>query len=1177
MAARMDETARQPPHRRPRERPTHWRHPVDEPRRLARARAWRRRRVAALVALVLAGALAVAYLHLTSDPRIRQFARTYMQEMFGARVEMSRATFSLLAQGVVLEDLRMYPPPPYEDPILAADRVDLRVDLLALVQMRLEVSEIVVRRPRVTLVLWDEKQWNFQALAAARPGDLPRLDRRPVLALEEGTLSIRRKVAGEAIYEHEMQISGLLIPNEEDPHTARFQTVVSGAGVRLSVMSGLLDARTGALGFEAAASNVALTPELYRALPREVQQVWERFEPTGSVNLHVHFDETGGLRVRTDLTGVRFVYEYAGLEHRFENLTGRATFTPRRLDLENVQGLLDGSPMRLEGTVEGFDRDALAADLSVQAEQVPLEEHRAALLGLSPDFASLYEHYAPRGLVDVAVRLRRDPDGSRPPVAEGTVTLRDVAIAYDKFPYPIQRLRGPVRFGAGGYRAEGLQGVHGQSPITITSVVTNPGPAYGLEATIRGRAIPVDADLRGALTGPQREAFDQYDPSGTMDLDVSIKRDPAAGAPLRTEVEARLAGCTVKYRGFPYLLTDVAGQVHITAERAEIRQVRGRHGPAEVEIRGEILPQPGPDPQVRLELTGRRVPIDEDLEAALPPRERESFKAFHLAGRADIEGTVQAGPKTPGLLDYRLAVRLAGGRMIYEMFPFLAEDLAGTVHLAPGRCRIEALTAYNAGARLRTSGWIDHRPDDFAMDLAVEGEDVPLSEQLRGALGPEVRAAWGHLAPQGRVDIQAHLRKALGPKEPVLHEVRVRPRGISARLDFFSYPLEQVQGLLEFVGDEVRLADLKGRSGPTEFAISGRVRYTDAGPEIDVTVGSQGLRLEGPLRSAAPQVLGPAFDRLKPTGRVDFRLDPLRYRPGPAAEAAWTANVLLDEVAIRPGIRISQIVGTTRMTGRWTPGELALDGELWIQQGKIAGQPVTNTRLRFQKEAASPNLVFPTIEGEFYGGRLEGRATLLLGRPGAADRYAFSLAVKDVDFDRLVRDGLRLDLKGSGGRLSATMALESRGPDAVAAAGYARITRAALYELPPILRTLAALRFAADDQTAFREASVKYFMLRGKVVLEDIRLEGPNIGLYGAGTVDAGGRLYLTFTTGRKDDKPLVGALADLRDGLRHELLVVEVTGTMRDPQVEARPLSALTAPLRELVDLVRESRSQRR
>jgi hypothetical protein len=1126
--------------------------------------------VAAALALGLAAALVAAYFHLTSDARVHRFAQKYLQEAFGARVEIGRATFSLITRGVVLEDLRLHPPPPFEDPILAAERVDLRIAPTALVRMRLEVGEIVIHRPQVALVLWDEKQWNFQALAADRPGPPP--ERRPVLALEEGTLRICRKVSGEAVYDHQMQISGLLIPDEADPTSARFQTVVSSAALRLSVMSGLLDARTGALRFEAQASNVALTDELKASLPREVQEVWRRFQPTGSVNLKVHFNETEGLRVRTDLVGVRFTYAHDGLPHRFENLTGRATFAPGRLRLENIQGLLDGSPMRLEGTVSGFDREALALDLSVQAEQVSLDEHRPTLVRLSPNFVSLYAQYAPRGSVDVAVRVRRQADGPGL-VAEGTIFCRDVAITYGKFPYLVQRLRGPVHFGPEGYRAEGLRGVHGPSPIEIASTVTNPGPAYGLDATVRARGIALDADLRGALAAREREAFDQYGPTGTADLDIHITRPPVQDAPLRTEVDARLAGCTATFKGFPYFLTDLRGEVHITPEQAEIRRVVGRHGPAEVEVRGRIVPQEGPDPQVHLELSARGVPIDEDLEAALPPAERQSFKAFHLAGRSDIQGTVDAGPQTPSLLDYRLAVRLAGARMIYEMFPFPVEDLTGTVHLAPGRCRIESLAAASAAASLRTSGWIEHRPDDFALDLSVEGEDVPLSERLRGAMGPEVRAAWGRLSPRGRVDIQARLQKALGKKELVKHHVVVRPRSLTVCPDFFPFPLEQVRGVLEFVGDDVRLADVQGRNGPTEFSFNGRIHYAPAGPQMDLVVGSRGLRLEGPLQSAAPKVLGPMLARLKPTGRVDFRLEPLRFRAGlgDAAEAAWTAQALLDEVGLTAGIRISEVVGLMRLTGRWTPADLALSGELWIQQGRIAGQPVANTRLVFQKDPTSPNLLVPAIEGEFYGGHLEGRATIVLG--GTADRYALALAVKDADFDRLAREGLRLEPKGKGGRLHATLALEARGPDAVTASGTVHVTQAALYELPPILRVLAALRLTPAERAAFREVRIRYFMVGGKFVLEDIRLEGPALSLYGAGTVAEEGNLHLTFTTGRKDDKPLVAALADLRDGLRHELAVVEVTGTVQDPQVRARPLSALTAPLRELVDLIRESR----
>jgi len=55
-----------------------------------------------------------------------------------------------------------------------------------------------------------------------------------------------------------------------------------------------------------------------------------------------------------------------------------------------------------------------------------------------------------------------------------------------------------------------------------------------------------------------------------------------------------------------------------------------------------------------------------------------------------------------------------------------------------------------------------------------------------------------------------------------------------------------------------------------------------------------------------------------------------------------------------------------------------------------------------------------------------------------------------------------------------------------------------------------------------------------------------------------------------------VPALEELLEGVRRELVLVEVTGTLAEPAVRLRSFTKLSAPLREFLSLVRESRRSR-
>jgi hypothetical protein len=1164
--------------RQPRERPSHWVHPVNERRRQGRARSHRRRRVALLLVLLVAVALTAAYLYLTSDSRVKRFAEGYLHEILGAQASIKRASFSW-SEGLVLEDVRIQPPAPFGEPVMAAQRVDLKIRPLSLLLLAPEVTEIVVHQPEINLVLWDEKQWNFQALAGVRAGT-GGLKQRPVVALEEGTLRIERKVKGIAIYKHQMRVSGLLLPSETDPDTFRFQTDVKSPSVHVAVASGQLDGQTGALSFEGQASNIPLTQPVYSALPPEAQRLWDRFDPKGWVNLKLRFDEKLGFQLVTDLTGVSFSDTYAGQEYKFENLTGRCEFSQAGLVLSGLQGQVNGTPVRLDGRMTGFDTDGLGLDFTVQADHVDFQESRAGLMALAPSVAALYDTLSPKGQVDVALKIHRDTGKDARVQITGSGYCRDIGVTYKAFPYAVERLHGTVHFDPEGFQIAGLEGYHGQSVVRLEGWSKHPGtPHVESDMFIHGRRVLLDDDLRAALRPAERKVFDQFVPApgetlGSADAEVEVYTPSTPGARSVVTVQLNLLDCRLKYKGFPYLLTETTGRLNIRKGRTDIVDVRGRHGPATIGISGQVLsPDPDQPADVALKIDGRGVLLDEDLEAALTERDRRVMKAYHISGPADIAGTVTSNAANDHKPDYDMTIDLKDASMIYEAFPLKVEQIAGRLHLARGQCRIDSLSGYNRGARIEAGGWIDQRADDYAMDIRLRGRDVTLGESLRGALPQGVRAAWSRINPQGQVDIDAHLVKALGPNEPIQHEVTVLAKDAQARLDFFPYPLEHVAGELKFTGSEVRLNRLTAVGGQAEFSFDGTVVNTPLGPKIDLALRAKGLRLEGPLRDALPAPMQRAFDGLHPTGRVDLNLTQLLFEPtGPnTAVAAWTGSALLDEVGLDLGMKAAGLVGTAVLSGRWDDGKVAFQGGLRLQQGRVADKALTDTRFQIEKAADADVLVLRNIEGRFYGGRIEGSASV---QTAPAERYALTLAAEGVDFERLLREGFRVDQDLSGGRLKGTLGLRA-GDAGVEASGYVDVTDAKLYELPMIVRVLNALRLAPDDRTAFEKARILYFVRGKRLFLGDVRLEGKALSLYGAGVLEPDGQLHLTFLTGKKDDDPLVPALYELAEGLRRELVVVMVTGTLAQPKIEVRTLSTLTAPFRELIQLVREQRAR--
>jgi len=190
---------------------------------------------------------------------------------------------------------------------------------------------------------------------------------------------------------------------------------------------------------------------------------------------------------------------------------------------------------------------------------------------------------------------------------------------------------------------------------------------------------------------------------------------------------------------------------------------------------------------------------------------------------------------------------------------------------------------------------------------------------------------------------------------------------------------------------------------------------------------------------------------------------------------------------------------------------------------------------------------------------------MVLGRGG---RYELAVRVRDVDFQRFLVHGMGLEAPVEGGVLGGDLVIRSLRPDGgdVLAHGVLRVTGAKLYHLPLVVQVINALSLQ-PGKTRFEEAEVRFAVDRGTYLFESIELRGGVLSLHGAGRMDSDGRVNLVFkTSGAVAGGGMLAALKQLAAGVQHELGLVEVTGTLREPVVEQKSLTTLGAPLRELV-----------
>ena len=575
--------------------PSSWHALLDRATLRSRERGHRRRRLTLLILLALTALLAGGYHYMTSDKQIERQAEAFLSDFFQTPVNITSASFSFLG-GVQVEGLSVEMEG-QDEPIFSARRLRLSHDPLALLTGRLVVREIVAINPTINLLSRDN-EWNFERLTpkGSEGGGPPQ---RPVIYVQEGVVNVRQFQGGQNIYQHSLQVSGVLQPASGRPNVFTFfASDVESGTVRGSISRGVVNMAEGSFSFEARATNVELTPALAQSLPPEARQVWNRFMPSGMVSLKVtfrddHSSERGfGFWVEADLNGVALAYEHGGQRFHLEDLTGQCAISRDVLILHDVHGVLTNVPherlaapvvagvqgsaevgpevgeasqisisVGLSGEVRGMDLEHMGYDLEITADDLDLLRMRRFATGMSHVMRSLYKDFEPEGRADVHLWVHRKTEADANVDVRGNIALRSGRCRTLWFPYPIDDVYGDITLEPGSTIVN-LSGRNGDTRVTASGEVTGADHDTGIKLLVVAKRLALDDKLRQALDERYQEYvefFDSLNPQGLIDLEIKIDRPVGGHFDIVNTIHLHDAALT--YAQFPYRLDNARGKV----------------------------------------------------------------------------------------------------------------------------------------------------------------------------------------------------------------------------------------------------------------------------------------------------------------------------------------------------------------------------------------------------------------------------------------------------------------------------------------------------------------------------------------------------------------------------------------------------------------------------------------
>ena len=583
----------------------------------------------------------------------------------------------------------------------------------------------------------------------------------------------------------------------------------------------------------------------------------------------------------------------------------------------------DGSPDPRRGALLGRARFA-NLDVAVEIEgEVDLLQKRcrlqARVAGLTVDAAfvrrllpllrtQLRDDVASGKLDELLLQLELPLDASAEPIASASFGFSDATCTIPQVPVPLRtaEVRGVVSTKDGGIAQFTGKHVLPTGTTEVTARVTDFFTTPKFDVRGNGRGVQIDDTVRAALrTFPAGDRIvDGLRPSeGSADFDLYL-RSPGQEDEI-IDLDVQLKGVALAFHGFgpaetrasfPLPVVDAQGRVHMRDDVVSIEDVTARIAPeaggGDVTISGRVDPSYAGPEQVSLDLDAPRIQFTPALRSAMAALVNDNgalYDQFAPEGTAAVQLRLRPTPGEQST--WQVLVSPLDAKARWAGFPLPLDAVNGTILARSEGLEIDLQASYAGGAatlRGKLMSPLD-QPSAISLgsiDLRVDGQGVPLDEQLRVAvttLAPKLDAVWRELSPSGRANTLLHVRRDRANEE-MRYDLELDLQEGHALPTSFPLPVTKAHGqvFVHGVGEEidVQVDAIRGvlqeqRKEPAQLAVIGTMHTGKAGYTEDLTAVVRGLELDATLGATLERtgaVGTGTWDVLRPSGAVDLVL-----------------------------------------------------------------------------------------------------------------------------------------------------------------------------------------------------------------------------------------------------------------------------------------------------------------
>lgn len=1123
---------------------------------------------------------------ITRPHRLKRIVTAALADAIHADVTLTDARL-VWTDGLYLTGLRVAVPDAAHGDVFAADQVLINPAWLSLLIGSPAADDIVLVRPTFYLTEdLETGQYLFQRLATGDDGG--EISRVPRMTVREGRVIFREIDRGELRELGALVLEGQLATTPESADDYRFvlHEVKEGASGGAASIRGTFNTSDPRLAVEMNGFKFEQPQRFF--LRHELRQWWSRLDPQGAFStLAVSFDPAAGWSAQLVLDDAALNVPLGDYVPRMTGVIGRMRVEGHSLLVDHLEGDLQGLRYRVSGRVEDVrELEAARFSLTAETDWFHVEPDPAVVEKLPRRLAKYHARFQPEGDFRLSVHAVRDTaDG--PIRYDGQMHLANASGRYHKFSYPGRDVHGLIRFNTEEIVIERLEG-RGPGDVRFafeSGRISPPGDGAAVRVAIRVWDMPIDDLLRDAMEPEHRQVLDLFlredvrqrliddgllDPAWTLggvipELHVAIDRPEGDKVHTAVTSTLRVDGLRTIYEHWPYPMTVDRGTLTIAPQHVDVdMRVAGPTG-ARGRVVGSLARRGDEDLFPDLRIEDAAVPIDGLLIRTLPQPQDAWVRDLHVHGTLRGNGriTQKEGEKT----GFQLRATLDDATAQPFHGRFALDGVAGDVLVERGRFTIHSLTGTRGDTGVSLTGMIDWADEPMTLNLAMQARDLVIEPAVLDLLPPdnaqraELATLFERYQPTGRADLAVDYRRA----DADTYRVVIDPRQLAVQLPGGGASFTDMTGRAVVERNRIHLERLTARfDDNSSLAVNGSILQTP--PAWAGLLVSGEARTLGPtLRAILPQATRDLIASLQLDGAFTLTDGVISQSE---SGATFKGDLAFEHASLSLGLPVTQLQGSAKLLAEQRHGDarprVALD--LHADSLLAADRRVSQLDVRIASDPAGDALRIHEFLGSIYGGALVGEGTVRLGEPA---RYAFDLTLEEVELGPFLHPESYVDEPVYGdspqrttetGLLSANLSLGALTgkPASRLGRGAIEVRHAKLYNQPIPLAILQTLNLTLPVDRSFESASARVLIDGDHVLFDTIRFDAPSLSISGAGTLDWPTQALDLEMVTRNPGMPDLGAVGEVINKVKDELIAIRITGTLTEPVGRAVSLSGL-------------------